>query len=199
MEEKEKYTREDINYLKTLPRDQLTPKQRGLVNLNPPTVGTVLNPKGKQKGMKNWSTHFQKLMGSETFFKTIVNKMPGEWDNLVDNTPGEVIAAGLIAITSREIMKALSSGRSIDRNTKEAISLINKLGFGEKFVVDTDDSFFHKTVINFNVVPPKHRIDDEYEGQENKIQEAEVMSLGGLEIPNEPVQEIQPIDQNVKQ
>ena len=96
-------------------------------------------------------------------------------------------------------MKALSSGRSIDRNTKEAISLINKLGFGEKFVVDTDDSFFHKTVINFNVVPPKHRIDDEYEGQENKIQEAEVMSLGGLEIPNEPVQEIQPIDQNVKQ
>ena len=152
-----KYTKEDIKAMQKQDPATLTPQERRLANLHPIEKGEVRNPKGKPKGVKSWSTHFKKLMGDEEFLKTIISSTPKEWDGIVGDYPADVIAAGVIATVTREVAEAVINQRPLSEATTRSIALLNKIGFGEKVVVDAEEGFFDKPVINFTVVPPKEQ------------------------------------------
>lgn len=136
--------------------EPLTQKETRLVNLSKGMIkpGEVKNPKGRGKGVKNWSTHFKRLMGDEKLLKSIISNKPSTWEGIVEETPADVVAAGLIAVITRDVAKAVAEGKSIDKNTLRAIDILNKLGWGEKNIlsVDEEQGFFQKPVINFSVI-----------------------------------------------
>ena len=155
----QKYTREGIEELRKI-RDEspdlLTSKEKGIANLKPAQKGEVRNPKGRGKGVKNWSAHFKKLMGDEKFLKTIIKSSPKEWDGIVGDYPADVIAAGVIAVITREVAKSVVEGKSLSNATLRSIELLNKTAYGEKVVHDIEEEgFFDKTNITFQVISPK--------------------------------------------
>lgn len=159
MEEK-KYTKDDIERLRKL-RDedpsQLKPDEARYANLHPIEKGEVRNPKGRGKGVKNWSTHFKRLMGDEKFLKSIVKSLPSQWTDTVDEVPASVIAAGLIATATQNVARAVAEGRPVDEQTLKIIDRIEKIGYGEKVVhgVDEEQGFFEKVEFNFITHPGK--------------------------------------------
>ena len=160
MEEK-KYTKDDIERLRKL-RDedpsQLKPDEAKYANLHPIEKGEVRNPKGRTKGVKNWSTHFKRLMGDEKFLKSIVKSLPSQWTNTVDEIPASVIAAGLIATATQNVAKAVAEGRPVDETTLKIIDRISKIGYGDKVVHDVEDNgWFEHTKITYEVIPGRRK------------------------------------------
>lgn len=157
---KGKYTREDIEALKEQDPALLTPEQRRLVNLKPPKPGEVRNPTGKTA--THWSTHFKKLMNDEDFLNSIISSLPKEWDEIVDKTPASVIAAGLIAVATREVAKKVASGEQIDEKTLRLVDRIKDIGYGDKVTHEIEDNgFFEHTKITFQVLNPDPRPEEE--------------------------------------
>lgn len=160
MEEK-KYTREDIEELKKKDPNELTPREKGLINLQPNKPGETGDKHlgGRKKGTPNWSTHFKKLMGDEQFLNSIISSLPKQWEGVVDKYPASVIAAGLIASTTRRVAEAIVNNQAIDKETLEMIDRISKIGYGDKVIhdVDNEDGFFEKVSFNFEVVPSKEQ------------------------------------------
>ena len=157
MEEK-KYTREDIEELKKKDPNELTAKEKGLANLRPNKAG---EPRlgGRKKGTPNWSTHFKRLMGDEDFLNSIISSLPKDWEGVVDKYPASVIAAGLIASTTRRVAESVAQNKAIDKETLEMIDRISKIGYGDtkNINMSDDDGFFDKVTFNFSVVPDKKR------------------------------------------
>lgn len=147
-----KYSAADIEALKQEDPANLSPMERRLANLKPIQKGEVRNPKGRSKGVKNWSTHFKKLMGDEELLKSVISSKPSEWNGIVQDCPADVIAAGLISVVVRSVSESVVNGKPLDYKTTKAIELLNKLGYGEKVVMDTEEGFFDKTQVVFNVV-----------------------------------------------
>lgn len=155
-----KYTADDIKALAKKPYDELTSEERKLVNLNKNMwqKGQSGNPKGYKKGVKNWSTHFQRLMGDPDFLHTVVTTVPADWNGIVGDTPADVIAAGYIAYILRSIAESLKSGK-LSKEAKDGIALLSKLGYGDKVVHDIEEGvdFFDKAKIVFEVMPDRPR------------------------------------------
>ena len=153
LEEKRKYTLAEIEELKKLPREQLTPHERALVNLKPIPAGKgeVRNPKGRKKGQKNWSTIFRNLMDNEKFCQTLIGSKPKEWNEMVGDTPAEVLAAVIVASTVRAAAKYIGQDKPLPKDVRESILLVSKLTYGDKLKVETDGGFFQQPVINFSV------------------------------------------------
>lgn len=161
-------TREDIEKIKQKPVEERTAKERQLSGLTPYKPGQSGNPAGRKKGCVNWSTHFKRLMGDEEFLKTIIKKIPGEWENIVGETPADVIAAALIANVTKGMAKTLKDDTPLPRDVRDAIALISKLGYGDKVIHDIEeDSVFDRKVFNFTVVPSMRR-EDEVENSESE-------------------------------
>lgn len=133
--------------------EERTPEERRLANLNPFPPGVSGNPAGMKKGCKNWSTHFKRLMGDPDFLRTIIAHTPSEWQGIVGDTPADVIAAGLIANVMRGVVRSMNGEGSLTKETKDAIALLNKIGYGDKVVYEDPDSIFTKNEILFKVVP----------------------------------------------
>lgn len=150
-----KYSAADIEALKQEDPANLSPMEKRLANLKPIQKGEVRNPKGRGKGVKNWSTHFKKLMGDEALLKSIISSKPSEWNGVVQDCPADVIAAGLISVVVRSVSESVKNGKPLDYKTAKSIELLNKLGYGEKVVMNTEEGFFDKSVINFNVIPDR--------------------------------------------
>lgn len=135
--------------------EKLTQEETRLLNVSKGMIkpGEVRNPNGHPKGVKNWSTHFKRLMGDEKLLKSVISAKPGEWEGIVDDIPADIIAAGLIATVTRQVAQAVAQGKSIDKDTLKAIELLNKTAYGEQKNLSVDDSqgFFEKPVINFIV------------------------------------------------
>lgn len=133
--------------------EKLTQEESRLANMNMIKPGEVRNPKGHKKGVKNWSTHFKRLMGDEKLLKSIIAAKPSQWEGIVEDVPADVIAAGLIATVTRQVAEAVAQGKTIDKNTLRAIDMLNKIGFGEQknISLDGEQGFFEKPVINFVV------------------------------------------------
>lgn len=157
------YDRRYIEWLKTQDPATLTPEQRRLRNLTPLKTGDVINPKGGKKGVQHWSTYFRKFMDDEKFFNSFIKSVPDEWTDLIQNSSGKAIAAALVASTAMKCMKAVAEGKEIDRDTREMVALINKIGYGDKVVFEADDSFFNKTNLIFNVIPDREDNKEESE------------------------------------
>lgn len=115
---------------------------------------------GRPKGCKNWSTRFQKLMGDEEFLKTIVKGTPKEWQEIVGETPADFIAACLIATVARSSATAMQKGEPLSRDIKDSIALIGKLGFGDKVVMEPENGFFTRPILNFEVVPDRKSLEE---------------------------------------
>ena len=156
-----KYPEGYFEELQKIPDEELTPEERRLKNLHPWKKGQSGNPKGMKKGTKHWSTIFKRLMGDPDLLHTIISSTPSEWQGIVGDAPAEVIAASVIASVLRDVSESMSKGKSLDKNTRDAIELLNKLGYGEKQVHEVDKSFFDQAQITFNVVPDTHKKPEE--------------------------------------
>lgn len=164
MEDK-KYTREDIEALKKKDPSELTGREKGLANLKPAKKGEIRNPKGRGKGVKNWSTYFKNLLNDEQFLSTIIKSLPDTWNDTVEKYPASVIAAGLITTATQSVAKSVAEGKPVDEQTLRTLDRIQRFTYGDKIThdVDEDSGFFEKAVFNFNVVKPEKR----EEGKEN--------------------------------
>lgn len=149
-----------IDELKKKPYNELTPKEKKLVNLNPIKKGEVRNPNGRTKGTKNWSTYFKKLMEDEEFLGTIISSLPSQWNGIVEKYPASVIAAGLIASTTRQVAESVAQNKPIDEHTLKMIDRVQRIGYGEtkNVNVDTEEgSIFDRVNFNFTVVPDREK------------------------------------------
>lgn len=151
------YDRRYIEWLKTQDPATLTPEQRRLRNLSPIKNGEIKNPNGGKKGVKHWSTHFRKLMEDEEFFKTFISGVPKEWEDIIDNSAAKAIAAAVITSTSQRCMECLAKKEPLDKETREMVALLNKLGYGDKVVIEDVDgnSPFNRPALFFDVIPSK--------------------------------------------
>lgn len=157
---KGKYTREDIEAFKKEDPALLTGEQKRLANLKPANKGEVRNPNGNTS--IPWSSYFKKLMNNEDFLNTIISSLPKEWNDIVDKTPASVMAAGIIAVATREIAKKVASGEQIDEKTLRLLDRIKDIGYGDKVTHELDDNgFFEHTKITFEVVNPDPRPKEE--------------------------------------
>ena len=120
--------------------------------------------KGRKKGTRSWDAVFRKLNNSPEFMKTFVKSLPPEWNDIVNNTPAEVIAAGFIMSVSKEVVKHVMEGKPLPKDVRESIIQLNKLGYGDKVVIEPDQSVFDKININFSVVQSA-RTEDELNGK----------------------------------
>lgn len=154
-------TREEIEALAKKPYEELTSEERRLVNLSKGFFEKGHSRGGKKKGCRNWATIFQKLMGDENFLHSIVSSLPKDWTDVVADTPADVIAAALIANVVRETAKCAQSDKPMSKDVRQAIALLNKIGYGDKIVHEDESGVFEKTTLNFRVVPPTVKRDDE--------------------------------------
>lgn len=150
-------SKEEIQALAAKPYNELTAEERRLVNLNKGfwEKGHSGNPKGAKKGCRNWSTIFQKIMGNEKFLHTIVTSLPKDWQDIIADTPAEVIAAGLIGNIIKGVAKSISEDKPLSKDVRQAIALLNKIGYGDKVVHENPDGFFTAPIINYEVVPDR--------------------------------------------
>lgn len=114
-------------------------------NLKPFKKGQSGNPKGRPKGVKNWSTIVQQLLADENIVDKVVSKKPSFWNDLPQKN-----AANLIVMTM--IVKAINGD-------KQAAEWIRKSGFGDKFTHEFEDGLFQATKLEIEIVKPK--TDDE--------------------------------------
>lgn len=157
---KGKYTREDIEAFKKEDPANLTVEQRRLANLKPTKPGEVRNPTGKTS--IPWSTYFKRLMNNEEFLNTIISSLPKEWNDIVDKTPASVLAAGLIAVATRDVAKKVANGEQIDEKTLRLLDRIKDIGYGDKVTHEIEENgFFDHTKITFQVVQPDPRPEEE--------------------------------------
>jgi len=152
-----KYTKEEIEELKKKPVEELTPYERRLTNLSIIQPGEVRNPNGLKKGTVLWPTRFKKLLANPDFLKRVMGTTPENWRDVVNEDSADVIAAGLIASVLRQVQECEENNKRLPKETLDAIALINKMAFGDKIVHETDDSFFQKASITFNVVPDREQ------------------------------------------
>lgn len=149
------YSKEDIERIANTDPELLTPQERGMKNLIPTMAvkgGPSTNPRGNYKRTPNLGGRIRKLMENEDFLKTILKSTPSQWKDIVDKTPGSIIAAGIVSAATKEIAKVVSDGKPVSKELRDLIDLLNKVGYGEKVVHEAGDSFFEKANINFNVI-----------------------------------------------
>lgn len=158
----------DLEALRNKPKQELTPREKGLLNLKPIQKGEVRNPAGRRKGARNWSTIFKHLMDNEKFCQTLIGSKPKEWDEMVGDTPAEVLAAVIVASTVRAAAKYIGQDKPLPKDVRESILLVSKLTYGDKLKVETDGGFFQQPVINFSVVEDRK---DQPEVQDGEIVE----------------------------
>ena len=110
-------------------------------NLKPFKKGTSGNPKGRPKGVKNWSTIVQQLLADETILDKVVTKKPDFWDDLPSKN-----GANLIVVTM--MVNAVNGD-------KQAAEWLRKSGFGDKLTHEFEDGLFQNTKIEVEIVKPK--------------------------------------------
>lgn len=162
------HTPVDLETLRQKPKEQLTPRERGFLNLKPAKKGEVRNPNGRPKGLKNWPTIFKNLMNDEKFLNTLIASKPRDWDGMVGDTPAEVLAAVVIASTIRSAAKYIGQDKPLPKDVREMILLVSKLTYGDKVKIESDGGFFQQPVINFSVVEDRK---DQPEVQDGEIVE----------------------------
>lgn len=163
------YDRRYIEWLKTQDPNTLTPEQRKLRNLKPVKRGEVRNPEGGKKGALHWSTYYRKLMDDPEFFKTFITGVPKEWEGLINNSAAKAIAAAVITSTSKRCMECLAKNEPLDKDTREMVALLNKLGYGDKFVIEDSEgnSPFNRPALYFDVIPSKKLEEEDAEQSED--------------------------------
>ncbi len=120
-------------------------------NLIPFEKGKSGNPKGRPKGVKNWSTIIQQLLADEALIDKVVKTKPSYWDDLPNQN-----AANAIVVTM--IVKAI-------QGDQKAADWLRKSGFGDKLTHEFEDGLFQSTKIEVEIVKPKIENERDSESQ----------------------------------
>lgn len=110
-------------------------------NLKPFKPGQSGNPKGRPKGVKNWSTIVQQLLADEKLLDKHLQKKPTYWEDLPNKNAANAIVMAMI-------IHAMSG-------KKDAAEWLRKAGFGDKFTHEFEDGLFQATKIEVEIVKPK--------------------------------------------
>lgn len=121
-------------------------RETQLNNLQSFKKGVSGNPKGRPKGLKNWSSIVQQLLADEKLIDKVVAKKPAYWDDLpTKNGANAIVVAMMIRAMQGE---------------QKAADWLRKTGFGDKLIHDFEEGFFEKNSFNINIVEPKHSKED---------------------------------------
>jgi len=149
------YTKEQIEELKKRPYGELTSEERKIVNLNL-FNSTDHRAKGREKGSITWSTRFQKYMEDAKLVDLAKKIKPGAFASVgdtKDKTPADMIAAGLIVNVMASLQEYVDTGKPLNKDVREAIALLNKIGYGDKVTHSFEDAgFFQAPVIKYEVL-----------------------------------------------
>lgn len=110
-------------------------------NLKPFKPGQSGNPKGRPKGIKNWSTIVQQLLADEKLLDVHLQKKPSYWEDLPNKNAANAIVMAMI-------IHAMSG-------KKDAAEWLRKAGFGDKFTHEFEDGLFQTTKIEVEIVKPQ--------------------------------------------
>lgn len=121
-----------------------------LNNLTPFPKGKSGNPKGRPKGIKNWSTVIQQLLADEQLIDKVVKTKPSYWNELPSKN-------GANAIVVAMMINAMSGDH-------RAAAWIGKYGFGDKVdLTSAGERITATPVIISQIVPRKVEDDAETE------------------------------------
>lgn len=124
-------------------------KDKRLNNLKPFAKGQSGNPKGRPKGIKNWSSIVQQLLADEKLIDKVVKTKPSYWDDLPNQN-----AANAIVVTM--IIKAM-------QGDQKAADWLRKSGFGDKLTHEFEDGLFQSTKIEVEIVKSKSQAERDAE------------------------------------
>lgn len=110
-------------------------------NLTPWPKGTSGNPKGRPKGVKNWSTIVQNVLADENLMDKISKNKPSYWDSL----PAKNAAYAIVVAMVIEALKG----------EKQAAEWLRKAGFGDKLMHEFEDGLFQATKLEVEIVKSK--------------------------------------------
>lgn len=110
-------------------------------NLRPFPKGVSGNPKGRPKGVKNWSTVVQQLLADENLIDKVVTTKPAYWEQLPTKNAANAIVVSMI-------IKAM-------QGNKEAAEWLRKSGFGDKLTHEFEDGLFQSAKIEVEIVKPE--------------------------------------------
>lgn len=99
------------------------------------------NPKGRPKGVKNWSTVVQQLLADEKLMDKISKNKPTYWDSLPTKNAANAIVVAMI-------IQAL-------KGEKNAAEWLRKAGFGDKLMHEFEDGLFQATKLEVEIVKSK--------------------------------------------
>ena len=113
-----------------------------LDNLKPFPKGVSGNPKGRPKGVKNWSSVVQQLLADEDLIDKVVTTKPAYWDKLPTKNAANAIVTAMI-------IQAL-------KGEKTAAEWLRKAGYGDKLMHEFEDGLFQSTKIEVEIVKSKN-------------------------------------------
>ena len=105
-------------------------------NLIPAKKGEVRNPNGRPKGVKNWHTIVQDILGDEELFQALLDSADRrpDWVEKLNKKNG---ATAIVAVMT---LRALEGD-------KQAAEWLRKTGFGDKLDLSSSDGTMTPTVI----------------------------------------------------
>jgi len=124
-------------------------EDKRLDNLKPFEKGKSGNPKGRPKGIKNWSTVIQQLLADETLIDKVVKTKPSYWNDLPNPNAANAIVVAMM-------INAMSGDH-------KAADWLRKSGFGDKLTHEFEDGLFQTTKIEVEIVPTKSQAERDAE------------------------------------
>ena len=110
-------------------------------NLKPFPKGVSGNPKGRPKGIKNWSTVVQQILADEKLLDKVVKTKPSYWTDLPTKN-------GANAIVVAMMINAMAGDQ-------RAAEWLRKSGFGDKLTVESEEGLFKATKLEIEIVKPE--------------------------------------------
>lgn len=122
-------------------------EDKRLQNLKPFQKGQSGNPKGRPKGIKNWSTVIQSLLADEDLILKILPSKPTYWDALPAKNGANLVVVAMM-------IKAMEGDN-------RAADWLRKSGFGDKVDLTSAGERMTTTPVIVSQILPREVSDDD--------------------------------------